>query len=189
MPRKWLSIRQADLDRQLQAIDPSRVSDVDARAMILEHERYQKRNTTAAILTRLRAAFNERRQQVARSRVLQAHDKPDAEHPSSAQWEVFLSSDDFVAFICHSLRLPLVDRHADLALARWRLKMATRDANGISLASMFRDCIASAIDEWQQRQRHRRKPDEMAEQAIELLQDVEREIVQADGAAVDSLAG
>jgi hypothetical protein len=48
--------------------------------------------------------------------------------------------------------------------------------------------MGAAIDDWQQDQRHGGR-EELAQEAIELIQDIESEIIQADGAAVDSLAG
>jgi hypothetical protein len=118
---------------------------------------------------------------------MREHDRPGHEHPSLAQWETFLASDDFIAFICRSLRLPLTDRSADIATARWRLRLARKDTNGIALASLVRDCLPAAIDEWQQDQRHGGPAE--TQEAIDLLAEIERELVAVDGAAVDSLAG
>lgn len=155
MPRKFSSIRQADLDRQLERAgmtNADAVSDVDARAMILEWERHQKLNSITAIMQRLRQAFREKHEAVSRTRAVDDHDQPEAEHPSLNQWRLFLASDDFAAFVCSCLRLEVADNDPSLSTANWRHDMERKYGQHV-LGSLFKACIASAVDEWEQRHR------------------------------------
>lgn len=160
MPRKFTSLRESDLIRQLAlrdqaAIDPARSGAVDAKALIIDHERHQKQNTIAAIMVRLRKSFNEKHAQVMRSRAEHEHDRPDGEHPSIHQWRLFLASEDFAAFVCHCLRIDVVDSTPSLEVARWLRRLRLKnEAQRISLGTLFRECIGAAIDEWEQDHRH-----------------------------------
>lgn len=155
MPRKFSSIRQADLDRQLErasATSADAVSDVDARAMILEWERHQKRNSITSIMKRLRQSFEEKHEAIARRRAESGHDQPEAEHPTLNQWRLFLASDDFAAFVCSCLRLEVADSDPSLSTANWRHDMEREYGQNV-LGGLFKACIAAAVDEWEQRHR------------------------------------
>ncbi len=198
MARKWLSVRDADLQRQLASAtsaDPAVVADIDRRAMILDWERHQKRNSLGAVMVRLRQRFNERRQSVTRSRAMQMHDKG-VEHPSLSQWQLFLSSDDFTAFVLYSLRIDTTDTTSQLPVARWLLqRRRDADMTPVVLASLFRDCAAAAIDEWQQIQRHGKNKPQAVNEAeetaaiIAALTEAAESLERVDGAGCDSMAG
>lgn len=192
MSRKFLSPRLADLERQLESVGGLSTTAVDSRAMILAHENHQKRHTVSSIMVRLRAAFRERQNAVAKSRAEREHDRPGCEHPTVNQWRLFLASDDFAAFVCYCLRIEVADQTPRLEIARWIRRLRLKEDTGrLSLGTLFRECIASANDEWQQDNRHGSKDAAEMEVDIELLEALEAaadEIVQADSTNVDSLA-
>lgn len=130
---------------------------------------------------------------------------PESEHPrntdspasptANKQWNLFLASEDFAAFILYSLRIDTGDATSGLPVARWLLSQRRdADVTPTILASLFRDCAKAAIDEWQQEQRNGRAKGQTLTDAeetaaiIEALTEATESLEQCDGSDTDSVA-
>jgi hypothetical protein len=172
MPRKFLSIRQSDLDRELDAaITASRAGQVDARAMILEHEKHQHKWSTGSVLARIREAYQKKRQQVSASR---QEASEDGEHPSLNQWRLFVACDDFIAFILYCLRIDIADDSPSIDVSHWIRQLHRVD--DVSLARLFVECVGASIDEWEQDDRHgQTDADSMLSELFDISRTIESE--------------
>lgn len=138
MPKKHLSLRIHDLMRQHHPNDAS--ADVAQRAMLDAQARHSRQNSINAIVKRAGARFKKRASAISRQR----EGSPMAEHPTPSQWQLYLSSDDFAAFMCRVLKIDLMSLDA----AHWLKEI--RVMSNTQIASLIRACMPAATDEWEQ---------------------------------------